>query len=110
MGQGDTDSGSRMVHGHRELVWSSPPAGLSVIAQSANKVQRQFGPCMLCRLLVSPPMTSSKRHLSGQVMQAMDGWQWMEVLSWNETAGGTWESRLGLQMVMELPAPEQCHP
>lgn len=74
-GQGDTDRGSMVVQGHRQVVWSSPLAGFSVIAQSANKVQRQFGPHMLCRLLVSPPMTSSKRHLSGWVMQAMDGWR-----------------------------------
>lgn len=58
-----------MVPGHSELVWSSPLADFSIIAQSADKVQGQFGACILCRVLVSQPWPAAKGT-------AVDGSHW----------------------------------
>ena len=99
-GKGGTDRESVMVPGHREFAWSSPLAGFSIIAQSTDKTQGQFGPYALCRLLASQLQPAAKST-------AVDGshglWMggifprvcvWNRVLRWSKAAHGTWESDL----------------
>lgn len=111
-----------MVSGHSELIWSSPLAGFSIIAHSAcRQGARAIWSLYAVKALCFPTMASDKNHCSGWVTRVMDRWHLPTCLCLEQRylAGAkqlvaygsqTWSLCKDTEMVMDLPAPEQCCP